>query len=193
MHRIPFSPDESDVALFIGVVLPPDPKKPGTIVLASPVNQKAFEPEDREPLMRFSKFNTWPAAVTLMGGIGGSESDLEDWVQAGLLRRLPGRVSSEEFRSLFSDLALITLTAAAAAEITEQDVSLAVPNDDGVLPVSRLLYEVILRSGGDRPLPIVLDEVCQGDQEVFDLLVGEVIVSLRFMLNSRVAAVVYAQ
>jgi len=193
MHRISFALDESDVALFIGVVLPPDPNKPGTIVLASTVNQKAFEPEDREPLMRFSRFNTWPAAVTIMEGIGGNESDLEDWITAGLIRRLPGLVNSEEFRSLFSDLALITLTAAAVATITEQDVSLAVPNDDGVLPVSRLLYEVILRSGGDRPLPVVLDEVCQGDQKVFDLLVGEIIVSFRFMLNSRVAAVIYAQ
>ena len=190
--RLTVFPDGSDAALMIGTVLPPDPTRTGIILLTSPVTELEFDDEDRGVLEALAKLNSWPSAVGVLRSIGGDESDLDDLVHTGLIRRLPGRITTHQFLGTFRDLALVSVTACAASEITDDYVMLASPSGDPV-SVSLLLYAVLLNSPGNRPLPDVLTEICQGDQDAVEMLSEEIITLLCVLINSDIAAVVYAR
>ena len=185
-------PQGEESTVLIGALLPPSYSPGLAVLLTSASTQKEFPAEDRELLEPFTRFKSWAEAVAAATPLGGDESDLEEWVRTGLLKRFPASFSPEEFVALFSDLSLVTMTGGAVSSTSEDYVDLAVPDHpDRTVPVSPLLYRVIKRSAG--PLPQTISDVCMGDQEAITLLIGEITAMLPVLVNARVACLMYAQ
>lgn len=190
-------PDGSDAAVLIGILLPSDPANPGAILLTSPVSKKEFPEGYRCTLELFSNLNSWDDAKRIVHDMGGDDSGLEALVNAGLIRRMPGEMTPREFIAFFKDLAVVSITGAAATTVHQRYVSLALPGDDGgvagVAPISPLLYKVLRLSSGDRPLPKVLNKVCLNKPEAVNLIAGELASNLPLLIDRRAVAVIHAR
>ena len=186
-------PSGDPVGCLIGALLPPDPDSPGTILLTSPVAHREFEDGDRDALEKFVALRPWSELVASMAELGGDERDLEDWVASGLILRLPGSLTIDSFGVAFEGLALVSTTGAAIRRLTDEVAELEVPASEETLPVSRLLYEALRGSTGESDLSSQVKAVCGGNREAETELVGEVLASLRFLINNRLAAVIRAR
>lgn len=184
------------VACLLGALVPPDPANPGTVLMTSPVTHRDFDEGDREHLEKFVALRPWSEHVATAVETGGSEADLEGWVDSGLILRLPGVVTTQSFGEVFRGLALVSTTGSAARELTDTKAELILPDDDdggtGTLPVSRLLYEALRMSSGNADLPSLLKSACGRNAEAEELLLGEVLTMLGFLTNCRVGALIRA-
>lgn len=187
-------PSGQAVGCLLGALVPLDPENPeATTLLTSPISHRDFEAADRGGLEKFVPLQPWPELVTAMVEIGGTEADLDGWVDSGLILRLPGSLTYEAFGQVFAGLAVVSRTACAARSVTDEVAELEVPDSEETLPVSRLLYEALRISTGEIDLPSVLAAVCGQNEKAERELFGEVVATLRFLIRNRVASVMRAQ
>lgn len=186
-------PSGQAVGCLLGALLPLDPENPeATTLLTSPISHRDFKASDRGGLEKFVPLRPWPELVTVMAEIGGTEADLDDWVDSGLILRLPGSLTHKDFGRVFKGLAVVSRTACAARSLTDEVAELEIPNSEGTLPVSQLFYEALRISTGEIDLPSVLKVVCGQNGQAERELVGEVVTMLRFLISNRVASILRA-
>lgn len=190
--QVAFSPNRQPVALRIGFPEQPKPESDELTYHVSVSAGRCFDKSDYGTLNRLA-FNEWDEAVDVMRDDGASEKELLELTNAGMIRRLPGVMTPSAFLKHFDDLAIITLTGGAVRSIDDELVVIATPNDpEGGFPVSPLLWEVILRSHGDRSFTELLTFLFGRDRETAFLIAQEVIVFLGHLVKSEAVAVISA-
>lgn len=187
LRLLPGSPES---VVLIGAIAPTSASPGRTLLVTSPISERSFDEEDRTGLERFARLQSLNDAIAAMESVGGDAADVDDWVEAGLLAKFPGSFTPTDFLDFFEGFALVWLTRGIAAAVEGDEILLAVPNTDGIVAISPLLYALLQRSNGDVDLPTLLREAVGNDPEALEEFTAEVIVKLRFLVNTGIAAVI---
>lgn len=190
-EQLTLLPDGQDAVVLVGVIQPPPSGESGVWVYDSTTTHREFGDDSRIHLVRLSRAVPCDEAHRLIKSMGGDDDDIARMFEKKLLLQVPGVFDALAFVETFRGMGLVTLTAGAATVITDDRALLYVPDQEGrTVEVSRLLYELILRSDGKIRLIHVLKELCDSDDEATFYLVEELFTKLIELFRAGLIGVV---
>lgn len=189
-HR--FLAEGDPAAVLVGRILCEEAGEDGTFVQITHDTDQLLRGWKRAELELLAPLQPWNSAVAAMEGTGANEGDLKAMVSAGLVLRLPGSITPEEFGEVFTGLGLYGDT---RLDASTNGITANLKIDGQIHTVDQRIFELLTMSmhrADRRPwlkdLPTTIDLFAYGSPQASARLISDLVRVLAVLINNGIVS-----